>query len=77
MFLFLVLPNRCLFAQSAPIGCLLFEPSPPRPKAAIAPWEQDFAASAEDPKKLARLKGSNHTSEAGFCCLRRRPEELN
>jgi len=33
------------------------------------------AAFAEDPKKLAKVKGSNHASEAGFCCLCRRPEE--
>ena len=30
---------------------------------------QDFAASAEDPMKLSKVKGSNHASEAGFCCL--------
>ena len=48
---------------------------PPRPKAADTPRKQDFAASAEDPKKLAKVKGSNRTTEAGFCCLCRRPEE--
>jgi len=37
--------------------------------------KQDFAASAEDPMKLSKVKGSNHASEAGFCCLCRRPEE--
>ena len=25
--------------------------------------------------KLSKTKGSNHVTEAGFCCLRRRPEE--
>ena len=49
--------------------------SSPRSKAATTPPRQDFAASAEDPKKLAKVKGSNHASEAGFCCFRRRPEE--
>ena len=38
------------------------------PKAAILSRKQDFAASAEDPKKLARTKGSKLASEAGFCC---------
>ena len=47
----------------------------PGPKAAISPQEQDFAASAEDPKKLAGPKGSNRATEAGFCCLCRRPDE--
>ena len=47
----------------------------PRPKAADTPRKQDFAASAEDPKKLAKVKGSNRTTEAGFCCLCRRPDE--
>ena len=30
---------------------------------------QDFAASAIDPMKPTKVKGSNHASEAGFCCL--------
>ena len=47
----------------------------PRPKAATTPQKQDFAASAEDPKKLARVKGSRRVSGAGFCCHRRRPDE--
>ena len=47
----------------------------PGPKAANAPQKQDFAASAEDPKKLTKIKGSNLASEAGFCCFRRRPDE--
>ena len=47
----------------------------PRPKAANSPHKQDFAASAEDPMKLARTKSSNHAIEAGFCCLRRSPDE--
>ncbi len=48
-----------------------------RSKAADTPQRQDFAASAEDPKKLTKVKGSNHASEAGFCCLCRRPEETD
>ena len=44
-------------------------------KAADTPQKQDFAASAEDPMKHTKLKGSRHASEAGFCCLRRRPDE--
>ena len=47
----------------------------PRPKAAILSHKQDFAASAEDPMKLTKVKGSKLASEARFCCLRRRPEE--
>jgi hypothetical protein len=39
------------------------------------PQNQEFAASAEDPMKPAKIKGSKHASEAGFCCLCRRPEE--
>ena len=34
------------------------------------PQKQEFAASAEDPMKLTKHKGSNHTTEAGICCLR-------
>jgi len=49
----------------------------PRSKAAISPRKQDFAASAEDPKKLTKIKGSKRSSEAGFCCLCRRPEETH
>jgi len=37
--------------------------------------KQEFAASAEDPMKLARTKGSNLASEAGICCLSRGPNE--
>ena len=47
----------------------------PRPKAADTPRNQDFAASAEDPKNGAWVKGSNHPKKSRFCCLRRRPEE--
>jgi hypothetical protein len=32
----------------------------PRPKAATTPWKQDFAASAIEPMKLTKVKGSNH-----------------
>ena len=39
------------------------------------PQKQDFAASAEDPMKLTKIKGSKHASEAEFCCLRQRPDE--
>ena len=38
-------------------------------KAANMPRKQDFAASAEDPMKLPKIKGSKHASEAGFCCF--------
>ena len=47
----------------------------PSPKAADTPRKQDFAASAKDPMKPTKVKGSRHASEAGFCCLRRRPDE--
>ena len=47
----------------------------PRSKAANTPRKQDFAASAEDPMKPTKPKGSNHTSEARFCCHCRRPDE--
>ena len=47
----------------------------PRPKAAILSHKQDFAASAEDPMKLTKVKGSKLASEARFCCLRRKPNE--
>jgi hypothetical protein len=59
----------CLFAVYLLLICssfsgLFFK----GPKAAILSRKQDFAASAEDPKKLARTKGSKLASEAGFCC---------
>ena len=38
----------------------------PRPKAATMSQKQDFAASAEDPMKLAKTKGSNLASKARF-----------
>ena len=47
----------------------------PGPKATILSRKQDFAASAEDPKKFAGTKGSNIVSQAGFCCFCRRPDE--
>ena len=34
----------------------------PSPKAATTPRKQDFAASAEDPMKPTKVKGSNLTS---------------
>ena len=49
----------------------------PIPKAADTPQKQDFAASAEDPMKPTRPKGSNLASEARFCCLRQRPNETD
>ena len=49
----------------------------PRSKAANTPRKQDFAASAEDPMKPAKPKGSNHTSEARFCRHCRRPDETH
>ena len=49
----------------------------PRSKAANTPRKQDFAASAEDPKKPILVKGSKHASEARFCCFRRRPDETD
>ena len=39
-------------------------------KAANTPRKQGFAASAEDPMKPTKPKGSKHASEARFCCLR-------
>ena len=42
----------------------------PRSKAANTPRKQDFAASAEDPMKLTRIKGSNTVSQTSFCCFR-------
>ena len=47
----------------------------PRPKAAIIPRNQEFAASAVDPKKPASVKGSKHPKKSRICCLRRRREE--
>ena len=44
-------------------------------KAAIIPRNQEFAATAVDPKKGARVKGSNHPKKSRICCHRRRPEE--
>ena len=46
-----------------------------RSKAANTPRNQDFAASVVDPKKGARVKGSNHPKKSKICSLRRRPEE--
>ena len=48
-----------------------------RPKAADSPHKQDFAASAEDPMKPTKTKGSKLASEARFCCFRRRPYETH
>jgi hypothetical protein len=45
------------------------------PKAAITPQNQDFDASALDPMKPTRSKGSKHAQKSRFCCLRRRPHE--
>ena len=42
-----------------------------RPKAATMLQNQDFAASAKDPMKLPKTKGSNHSTESRFCCHRR------
>ena len=42
-----------------------------RSKAAIIPRNQEFAASAVDPKKPASVKGSNHPEKSRICCLRR------
>ena len=49
----------------------------PRSKAANTPRKKDFAASAKGPMKPTKPKGSNHTSEARFCCFRRRPDETH
>ena len=46
-----------------------------RSKAAIWPWNQEFAASAVDPMKLTKTKGSNQTLESRICCLCRWPDE--
>ena len=46
-----------------------------RPKAAYSPKKQDFAASAEDPMKLTKTKGSKLASQARFCCLRLEHDE--
>jgi hypothetical protein len=43
--------------------------SPPRAKAANALWNQEFAASAIDPMKLAKSKGSRHALESRICCF--------
>jgi len=42
-----------------------------RSKAAIIPRNQEFAASAVDPKKPASVKGSNHPKKSRICCHRR------
>jgi hypothetical protein len=34
-----------------------------RPKAAITPQNQEFAASAIEPMKLTKHKGSNHATD--------------
>jgi len=31
---------------------------------------QDFAATAKDPMKLAKVKGSKHAQKSRFCCHR-------
>ncbi len=41
----------------------------PWSKAAIIPGNQEFAASAVDPKIGARVKGSNHLEKSRICCL--------
>ena len=41
----------------------------PRSKAAIIPRNQEFAASAVDPKKPASVKGSKHPRKSRICCL--------
>ena len=46
-----------------------------RSKAANTPRNQEFAASVVDPKKGARVKGSNHPKKSKICSLRRRREE--
>ena len=43
----------------------------PRSKAANLPRNQEFAATAVDPKKGARVKGSNHPKKSRICCHRR------
>jgi len=43
----------------------------PRSKAAIAPRNQEFAATGVDAKKSASVKGSNHLKKSRICCLRR------
>ena len=41
-----------------------------------SPWKNvKFAATATSPMKPAKRKGSNRALEAGFCCLRHRPDE--
>ena len=42
----------------------------PRAKAANTPWNQEFAASAIDPMKPIRSKGSKHVLRSRICCLR-------
>ena len=44
--------------------------SPLGSKAAYMPWDQEFAAFAIDPMKLAKIKGSKHALGSGICCLR-------
>ena len=41
----------------------------PGPKAANSSQEQEFAASAVDPMKLTKIKGSNLASKSRICCL--------
>ena len=69
--------------QQSRLGSRILLPPPktlrnsPGPKAAITPQKQDFAASARGPLKPTRREGSNHASEAGFCCLRQRSLETH
>ena len=49
----------------------------PRSKAAITSANQEFAATAIDPKNGAKVKGSNHPKKSKICCLRHRSEERN
>ena len=37
----------------------------------------DFSAFAKDPMKLTKIKGSNIASQAGFCSLCQRPDEIH
>ena len=45
-------------------------------EAAERPAERGLAASAVDPMKLTKTKGSNQTLESGNCCLCRRYDEI-
>ena len=64
---FSVIPQRQLsHPELRDLVASCHHPNPPRPKAANAPQKQDFAASAIDPMKLAKTKGSKCASEASF-----------